>query len=219
MQFGSFDARGFVLVALLLAAVATTQAQTTPSKLEGEIAGVDHALLRIRSASGQETPVALPEKVRVTQRVPMSLDDLKAGLFLGTTAVPQPDGTLLASEVHVFPENRRGTGEGHYPMRNDPRSTMTNATIKEAKPASTMTNATVDSSNAAPGSRILHLVYKGGEKMVVVPANAPVVLSKDSDRSALKRGEHVVAYVIPGPDGGYIADRVSVGVNGSVPPQ
>jgi hypothetical protein len=34
------------------------------------------------------------------------------GSYVGTTAVPQPDGTLLAKEVHIFTEAQRGTGRG-----------------------------------------------------------------------------------------------------------
>jgi len=199
-------------------AIGSACAQTAATtRLQGEIVAVDQAVLRIRTATGQVTPIAI-DKARVTQRVPMHLDDVKSGVFLGTTATPQPDGTLLASEVHLFPDDRRGTGEGHRPMGNDGRSTMTNATVKEAHAVPTMTNATVSGVTAAPGSRIIKLTYKGGEQTVVVPATTPVVLSKESDRSVLKPGEHVIAYVAPGADGGFVADRVSVGVNGSVPP-
>jgi len=34
--------------------------------------------------------------------------------FIGTTTVGERDGALVALEVHIFPENMRGTGEGHY---------------------------------------------------------------------------------------------------------
>lgn len=207
-----------VLAALVFSSgPATVQAQTTPSRIHGEIVAIDHGVLRIRSASGEETPITLARSARVTQRVPLTLEALQPGVFLGTTAIAQPDGTLLASEVHIFPEERRGTGEGHRPS-SDGASTMTNATVKQSQPVSTMTNATVAGVSATPGSRVLHLTYHGGEKTVIVPANTPVVLSKESDRSALKRGEHVIATVARGADGSYVADRVSVGANGSIPP-
>ena len=42
-----------------------------------------------------------------------TLDDIKPDSFIGTAAVPQPDGSLKALEVHVFAASLRGTGEGH----------------------------------------------------------------------------------------------------------
>ena len=41
--------------------------------------------------------------------------DIKEGTFLGSAAMPQPDGSQKALEVHIFPEQMRGTGEGHRP--------------------------------------------------------------------------------------------------------
>jgi hypothetical protein len=43
--------------------------------------------------------------------------DIKEGTFLGSAAMPQPDGSQKALEVLIFPEQMRGTGEGHRPMR------------------------------------------------------------------------------------------------------
>ena len=42
--------------------------------------------------------------------------DIKENTFLGSAAMPQPDGTQKALEVHIFPEAMRGTGEGHRPF-------------------------------------------------------------------------------------------------------
>ena len=43
----------------------------------------------------------------------MTLADVKQGTFVGITAMPQPDGSQKAVEIHIFPEPMRGTGEGH----------------------------------------------------------------------------------------------------------
>src|ERR687887_575826 len=93
-----------------------------------------------------------------------ALGDARDGPFFEPPAVPQPDGTLRAIEVHLFPDSMRGTGEGHRPWDLRPGSTMTNATVSGAaaagsKSSSTMTNATV--SNVA--GRKLTLKYSGGE--------------------------------------------------------
>ena len=54
--------------------------------------------------------------------------DIKPGDFVGSAAVRGADGKLHAEEVHIFPENLRGTGEGHRPM-SGPQESMTNAAV------------------------------------------------------------------------------------------
>ena len=81
--------------------------------------------LDVKTRAGQMVTVRMADNVRVSARSAASPDALATGAFIGTTAVEQPDGTLKAVEVHVFPESMRGTGEGHRPMDTEPGSTMT----------------------------------------------------------------------------------------------
>jgi len=62
--------------------------------------------------------------------------DIKDGAFIGSGAMPQPDGSQKAIEVHIFPEQMRGTGEGFRPWDGAPNSTMTNGTAAVPSPAS-----------------------------------------------------------------------------------
>ena len=59
--------------------------------------------------------------MRVVGIIKISLSDIKVGSFIGTTTVPGPDGSQNAVEVHVFPEDMRGTGEGSRPVRSAPQ--------------------------------------------------------------------------------------------------
>ena len=106
------------------------------------------------------------------------------GVYLGTIAAPRADGMLYASEVHIFPETMRGTGEGHRPMDTGPGNTMTNAMVSsvgaakaDARPGNTMTNATVAQVARGESDRRLTLTYAGGEKVVT----SGVSLIKDGD--------------------------------------
>jgi hypothetical protein len=207
-------------VAALLAGAA--QAQSQQQKIAGDVVKLDGTKLEVKATSGQVVDVKVADSTRVSARVPADASKLVPGAFVGTAAVPQPDGTLLAREVHVFPEAMRGTGEGHRPMETDPGSTMTNATIAsmgghEAAKGNTMTNATVASVTGVT-SKKMTLTYKGGEKVVVVPKDVPVVTVEPADRSALVPGAHVIVYAQTQPDGTLAAERVSVGKNGSTPP-
>jgi hypothetical protein len=198
------------------------QAQSTQT-LRGDIAAVDNATLHLKSSSGQETTIRLPDDVRVSLRVPAKLDDIKSGTFVGTAATPGPNGTLVASEVHIFPEAMRGTGQGHRPMSTMPGSTMTNATVagvssSATKKRSTMTNATVGNVGTTAEGRTLRLAYKGGEQTVFVSDKTPVVVIEAGSRGSLTPGAHVIVYAQRNTTGDLSAQRTSVGANGSVPP-
>jgi len=201
------------------AAVGVAQSSQT---LRGHVGAVEGNTLHLESAAGQDTIVELPDSARVTLRVPATLDAIKPGTFVGTAATPGPNGTLVASEVHIFPESRARTGEGHRPMPGLPGSTMTNATVAgvSATPADpgTMTNATVENVGSAGNARTLRLTYQGGEQTVVVPDKTPIVTVAAGSRASLTPGAHVIVYAQRAANGALTAQRISVGANGSVPP-
>src|SRR5438876_6017146 len=91
-----------------------------------------------------------------------SMEEIKEGTFLRSAAMPQPDGSQKALEVHIFPEQLRGTGEGHRPYAPVPNSTMTNGAAS---------GAAVEGIDGAT----MVLKYKDGEKKIVVPPNAPIL--------------------------------------------
>jgi len=44
----------------------------------------------------------------------LQVSDIKPGSFVGVTAIRKgPENRMYALEVHVFPEDLRGMGEGH----------------------------------------------------------------------------------------------------------
>jgi hypothetical protein len=213
-------AAGALACALTVGATAHAQ----PQKISGDVIKLDASTLQIRAGDGQVVTVQFGNNVRLSARSPADLDHIVPGAFIGTTAAPRADGVLYASEVHIFPESMRGTGEGHRAMDTGPGNTMTNATVSSvgavkagaaAGAGNTMTNATV-----APGEpeRRLTLTYAGGEKVVLVPTNTPVVMVEPADRSLLTPGAHVIVYATKQADGALSADRITIGKNGFVPP-
>jgi hypothetical protein len=206
------------LVLALFASVATAeQPAQQPEHVRGDITAVSGNTLRVKTRGGQEVAVALAPDVKVAAVKKADLDAIAEGVFVGTTAVPQPDGSLRAVEVHLFAESMRGTGEGFRPWDLQPNSTMTNATVARSEPQAgppsggTMTSATVTGVGKTGGGRMLQLRYPGGEKTVNVPANTPVVKLEPSDRSALRAGDHLFAIAARRPDGTLVAQRVTVG--------
>ncbi|WP_407152673.1 hypothetical protein [Bradyrhizobium sp. ORS 86] len=183
---------------------ALAQQPPTPTRVRGTIESVDGDTLAVKSRSGEEVKLHMTNNVVVLGLTKVALSDIKVGSFIGTTTVPGPDGVPKAVEVHVFPESMRGTGEGSRPW--------------DLKPNSSMTNATVAQSVVGNDGHTLLVKYKDGEKKVVVPPEAPVVTYVPGDKSDLKAGAKVIAFMKKGPDGTIETDRVSVGRDGLTPP-
>lgn len=183
---------------------AIAQQPPTPSRVRGTIEGVDGDVLSVKSRSGEDVKLRMADDMRVVGIAKISLSDIKVGSFVGTTTVPGPDGGANAIEVHVFPENMRGTGEGSRPFDLRPNSTMTNATVAE-----TVVNQE---------GHTITVKYKDGEKKVLVAPDTPVVTYVPADRADLKPGAKVIAVMKKLPDGSFETNRVSVGRDGLTPP-
>ncbi|NKI92328.1 hypothetical protein [Rhizobacter sp. SG703] len=197
----------FLGAALLALAVTVAHAQASPpaptQRLRGTVESFDNTTLVMKERSGELLRLALADSFGVNEVVPTELADIAAGSYIGTAAMPQADGTLQALEVLVFPEQARGSNEGHYPWDLQPGSTMTNATV-------------ADVVGQARG-RTLRLRYKDGEKTVRVPEGVPVVTVKPGDRALLVPGAKVLV-TAQLRDGKPVALRAIAGRNGFAPP-
>jgi hypothetical protein len=204
--FRSTLARPLIAVAIVVASslFAIAQQPPSPSRVRGAIESVDGDVLSVKSRSGEDVKLRMTGDVRVVGIIKISLSDIKLGSFVGTTTVPGPDGRQNAVEVHVFPEAMRGTGEGSRPYDLRPNSTMTNATVAETV--------------AGNDGQTLMIKYKDGEKKVVVGPDTPVVTYVPADKSDLKRGAKIIAFVKQLPDGSFETNRISVGRDGLTPP-
>jgi hypothetical protein len=198
--------RPLLAVAMVVASslFALAQQPPSPTRVRGTIEGVDGDMLAVKSRAGEDFRLRMTADVRVVGIAKISLSDIKVGSFIGTTTVPGADGSQNAVEVHVFPEDMRGTGEGSRPF--------------DLRPNSTMTNATVAQTVAGNDGHTLLIKYKDGEKQVVVSPETPVVTYVPADKSELKAGAKVIAAMKKLPDGSYETNRVSVGRDGLTPP-
>jgi hypothetical protein len=196
------------LLAFAMVAVSTlyaiAQKAPVPTRVRGTIESVQGDTMQVKSRSGEEVKLHVASDVRVAGITRIALADIKVGSFVGATTVPGPDGGENAVEVHVFPENMRGTGEGSRPW--------------DLKPNSTMTNATVAESVVGNDGHTLLVKYKEGEKKVFVGADTPVVTYVPGEKSDLKAGARIIAFVKPLADGSFETNRVSVGRDGLTPP-
>jgi hypothetical protein len=198
--------RPLVAVAMVAASTiyAIAQQSPTPSRVRGTIEAVDGDTIAVKSRAGEDVKLRMTGDIKIVGITKIALTDIKVGSFIGTTTVPGPDGANNAVEVHVFPENMRGTGEGSRPY--------------DLKPNSSMTNATVEQSVVGNDGHTLNVKYKDGEKKVLVSPETPVVTYVPADKSDLKPGAKVIAFMKKLPDGSFETNRVSVGRDGLTPP-
>ena len=160
--------------------VASAQAQDKPVRVRGTVEQVDGAVLTVKSRAGETLKVKMADDAKVVALVKASLADIKPGSYVGSTAMPEEDGTWKAVEVHIFPESMRGTGEGDRPYDYKPKSTMTNGTVGNV--GATTAAGTVGSEVTKGGGATLTLTYKEGEKKIdVTPETVIVMYTPGSD--------------------------------------
>lgn len=189
--------------AALFATGVTWAESARPVRYRATIDAVDTGSIGLTTRTGQSVTMALTSETVILSIVPIKLEDIKPGSFIGSAAMPLADGTQRALEVHVFPEAMRGTGEGHRPF--------------DLQPSSTMTNGTVGAVTGSVG-RTLTVTYQDGEKTIVVPPDTPVVTYEPGSRALLVPGAHVIVMGFESTGGQLSATRISVGKNGLVPP-
>jgi len=189
--------------AALAQQAASPQPQTI--RLRGTIEKLDGRAVLAKSSKSDELTLKLADKVLVAAVVKASMTDIKPGLFIGSGAMPQPDGSQKALEVHIFAESMRGTGEGHRPWDGAPNSTVTNGTVA----------ATV----AGVDGPVVTLQYKDGEKKIIIGPNVPIVRYEITDTGAIAPGAPFTAVATgKAVDGSFDVSRINVGRDGASPP-
>lgn len=193
-------------------ALASASAQQKNIRVRGTIEQVDGPVLTIKSRDGDTLKVKMADDAKVVALVKASLADIKPGSFVGSTAMPEEDGRWKAVEIHIFPEEMRGTGEGDRPYDYKPKSTMTNGTVNAL--AKRKVNGAVETAEGTT----LTLNYKDGEKQIdVTPATVTVIYAPGS-KDELKSGAKIyIPAAIRQEDGTLVTARVNVG-RGVTPP-
>jgi hypothetical protein len=187
-------------------AVSTASAQQQTQRVAGTIDKIEGKTLYIKSASGPVT-LTLADNALVVARVKATAADIKAGDYVASGGVPQPDGTQKAVELRIFPDSMRGNGDGHRPGWPGAAN-------------GTMTNGAVGQTVTSVDGPVLTVKFKDGavEKKLVVGPNVPVQRLEVADRSELKSGAAVAAQAATKqPDGTFTAARIDFGRGDAVP--
>ena len=194
-----------VTLSVLLALFAASALAQTPARIRGTITAIEGNVLSVKSREGKDLKIEIAPDATYGYMKKLSIDDVKPGTPLGTSAITGPDGKIVALELHLFPAGRPVPNEGHRPW--------------DLQPNSTMTNGTVSAVVVAGNGRELTLAYKDGAQKVVVPADIPIVTGQAGDRSLLVVGEYAFIAATVAADGKITAQRLQVSKDGVKPPQ
>ena len=194
----------------------TTSSTSSPATVtgitpvRGTLVSVSDTALTVSTAAGDVT-VTVQAPLQVYSSGPAKLSSVTPHSFVGVTSVAQSDGSQLATEIHLFPEALRGTGEGSYLMTQQPggangkRSTMTNGTVEAqaAKGPPRMTNGTI----ASQGTGTITVQYQDGSQTITIPSGVSVTAIAPVD-SKLASGAKVIVLATKQPNGAMKASNV-----------
>ncbi len=176
--------------------------------VRGTVASLTSSNLVIKADTGTVT-LALSHALPVYDRQPATLADVKDNTFIGVTTVKQPDGSERATEIHIFPEELRGLGQGSRMMtQGGGNNRMTNGAVSGSRmtngnaSGARMSNGNVASAN---GSSLV-VQYPGGSIQVTVPPNTPVSEIKSTSKQ-LTAGQQVVVVAKRGTTGSLTASE------------
>ena len=165
------------LAACVFGATAGFSEDTPPPRVRGTLDQVSGNMLTIKTRSGTPTTVQLKDGAPVIATVKGAMSDIQDNSFVGITAMPQPDGTIKAVEVHVFAEPLRGDRRGALSMGPDAQQFHDECGGYAAGQESR--------------GKTLMLKYKDGEKTIVVPSDAIVVNLIPGDKADLVPGAKI----------------------------
>ncbi|TDV72198.1 DUF5666 domain-containing protein [Pseudomonas sp. LP_7_YM] len=192
------------LLASALIMAGTAQAEDAkPTRVRGAITAIEGDVLKVHSSRNEDVQVSLTDATQIRGVTLAQVSEIKPGSYIGSAAVPQANGTLKALEVHVFPPELAGTGDGHRPFDLGRDSTMTNGSVGDL---------------VTSNGRTITVNYKGGQKQILIPDDVPIVNLVPGDRSLLKPGVKIVLQALPAADGSLSAVSISAGENGVTPP-
>lgn len=179
-----------VLALLLALQVAALAASMSNSRFQGTIVSVTSSSMTLTTSKGNQT-IALDPRLRVLDLTKSSLDKVQNNSFIGTTVVPQSDGSYKSTEVHVFAESLRGMGEGFTKMNSTGTRMMANAAVRPQ--VNMMANSAVRSATSNGGGKTVSMAFPGRTITVHIPRNVPVTYINPASRLLLQKGKTVLA--------------------------
>ena len=198
------------LLAAALSASAAFARSATQQRLNGTIERVDGNTIYAKGRDGGAITLKLADNATVTAVLKATVADIKPGAYIGSGAMPQPDGSQKAVEVHIFAKPQADNGHHYAGWYGAPNGTMTNGFVEPS--------GTVGAALSGRGEPSFMVKYHDGEKRIIVPANAHIARYTAGSKDDLKAGAAFRAQTATKQaDGTYTTTNISVGRDGGQP--
>jgi hypothetical protein len=199
------------LAALTISAALAQQPQTQPSatqRLAGTIEKVDGNVIYGKGRDGAAITLKLADDATITAVLKATVADIKPGAYIGSGAMPQPDGSQKAVEVHIFARPQADGGHHSADWYGAPNGTMTNG----------FAETTLVTAVGGASDPVIVVKYPAGEKRIVVPSSAHIVRYAPGAKDDLKAGAAFrTQTAAKQADGTFTTKTVNVGKDGGVP--
>lgn len=166
-----------LLACVMLAAGSAVAQSALTLNFFGKVTAIDAATIAVEQDDGAKKSLPIASGLVVFRLKPTTVADIKPNEFVASAAEPRDDGTLHSTELRIFPERLRGVGEGQRPM-NDARKQV-------------MTNATVTGPAAALGGDRVKVSFPGGDAILVIGKDVPVVRIEEAAVADVQVGQRV----------------------------
>jgi RNase P/RNase MRP subunit p29 len=186
-----------VLVATLAMPGLIVAAPAPQGVTEGVIAAADAASFTVTAANGSQVRITANADTRIIRRQQARLEEIKPNDFVAVTSKREPDGSLVAISINIFPPEFKG-------RFREVQFVMDTGNI--------MTNAMVFQNVRRIDGRTLYLKLPDGSTIITVPKDAVVFRLTVINMSDLRPGMKVVVRGTGNPDGSMLAASVTVDV-------
>jgi hypothetical protein len=197
-----------LLAAQAIPNIASAQAEAAPpiAGVLGKVQSFTGSSLDVATASGV-VHVTVAQPLATYKQIPSDLSHVTSNAYVGVASVQQADGTELAKQVIIFPNELRGAAEGSV-LTDAPGATthnrMTNGSVSSpAVSRSRMTNGTAQKG----ASSTLLVRYQDGSQTISIPAGVQVVLVA-KEAVTLSAGDTIYAVTEKLPNGTLTTNKI-----------
>jgi hypothetical protein len=185
-------------------------AQTVP-RIKAKLLSIDGTLMSVDAGDAKPMTVGLLPATKIVKQEKRALTDIKAGDYVGATFITAKDGSRRAQEVHVLPDELRGSGEGI--IAAGPNRFTIGGTVSAAAPGALTLqyHGSEGTDGSACTGRALPLPggCQGSATIAVAPG-VPLVGLVHGDKSLLVPGAVLAISVLAGPDGHPVTPGLTV---------
>jgi hypothetical protein len=195
------------VVALAIAVPAFAQAPQNV-RMRGTVDAVNGDTVSITTREGLKVDLKMQPNWTVESVIAVKPEEIKAGDFVGASAIKRADGKMVAEAIHyldfIAPANR-DAARRDIPWDLTPQSLMINAD----------TGTVV---KASDGTMTLKMTHSQATYDLIITPTTPIVKYRPGEKSLLVKGAWVFLTAQKQPDNSYTATLIRAETNGVKPP-